>query len=277
MASTEIESSTSSGDQHQQQDDEETQKLVVALANRSYHLPGYGLWGDLSQYLNNNHPLLGICCHHKLHPVKMKMRLVTLFGSILFGLSVSNIFFLMVMNDDRFQEKILAITINGEAWYITSGMMFLWTIGGGLHASYDIMIWHIMACACCPFSRKCRISGSILVVAAIVLLLAMASFIVLVRASLEQEDNVYVMQLESGGLVDDQVDLKDIHKEDVSFLLNYVMEFALALLVYYPLGSVILFSGILGCGKLPILGGRPRDIYLERMECQQQKCTMPPV
>jgi hypothetical protein len=85
------------------------------------------------------------------------------------------------------------------------------------------------------------------------------------------------MQLESGGLVDDQVDLKDIHKEDVSFLLNYVMEFALALLVYYPLGSVILFSGILGCGKLPILGGRPRDIYLERMECQQQKCTMPPV
>jgi hypothetical protein len=278
MSRLDLDSITSRCSSPDELEDEETQKLIIALANRSYHLPGYGLWADLCQYLNNNHPLLGIFCHHRLHPIKTRMRLLTLFGSILFGLTVSNIFFLLVLSDERFQEKMFAVTINEEEWYITSGMVMLWTVGGSVHASYDIMIWYIVACACCPFSKKFRLYGSFLVGFAIVLLLAMTSLIVLVRASLQHEenDNLDLTQLDSAGLVDDQVVLVDIKKEDVRFLLGYVTEFALALIVYYPLGSLILFSGILGCGKLPILGGRPRDMLVhQKMVKHREKMTLP--
>jgi hypothetical protein len=191
---------------------------------------------------------------------------------------MSNIFFLLVLSDERFQEKMFAVTINEEEWYITSGMMMLWTVGGSVHASYDIMVWYIVACACCPFSKKFRLYGSFLVVFAIVMLLAMTSLIVLVRASLQHEenDNLDVMQLDSAGLVDDQVVLVDIKKEDVRFLLGYVTEFALALIVYYPLGSLVLFSGILGCGKLPILGGRPRDILVDQKMVKHREKIMWP-
>jgi hypothetical protein len=273
MTDTESESSISSSITQC----EETQKLIVALANRSYHLPGYGFCEDLCQYLNNNHPLLGICCHHKIHPIKMKMRLLTLFGSILFGLTVSNIFFLLVLNDERFQDKLFAISINEEDWYITSGILLLWTVGGGVHAFYDITIWYIAACSCCPFSKKCRPCGTYSVVIVIILLLAIASFFVVLRAALHHEENeaLDITQLDSVGLVDDQVDFSDIKKE-FGFLQVYAMEFALALLVYYPFGSLILFSGLLGCGKLPILGGRPREIFLEKLEYQRQK-NLPPV
>ena len=82
----------------------------------------------------------------------------------------------------------------------------------------------------------------------------------------EANEAIDIMQLESAGLVDDLLDLKDIEKEDVDFLLVYVVEFSIALLLYYPFGSLVLFSGILGCGKLPILGGRARDIYLEMQQ-----------
>jgi hypothetical protein len=45
---------------------------------------------------------------------------------------------------------------------------------------------------------------------------------------------------------------------------NYLIEFALALTVYYPLIATIFFSGILGCqGNIPVLGGRPRDLIME--------------
>ena len=137
-----------------------------------------------------------------------------------------------------------------------------------MHACYDLGIWYIEVCICCPFSRKCRPCGKFLAVFMIVLLLALASFVVVVRASLGQEEYeaLDISTLESAGLVDDQLQYSGIQKEDTRFLLNYIMEFSLALLFYYPLGSFILFTGILGCGKLPILGGRPRDIYLESLE-----------
>ena len=111
-----------------------------------------------------------------------------------------------------------------------------------------------------------------LVVAILALLVTGASFVVLVRASLEREENadLDVLELETAGLVDDQISFSDIERQDVRFLLGYVMEFAMALLVYYPIGSLVLFSGILGCGRLPILGGRPRDCLMEKQNLQKE-------
>lgn len=40
-------------------------ELIPALAWRSYHLPGNSWCQDWMQYYKNNHPVFGICCHHK--------------------------------------------------------------------------------------------------------------------------------------------------------------------------------------------------------------------
>jgi hypothetical protein len=47
-------------------------------------------------------------------------------------------------------------------------------------------------------------------------------------------------------------------KEDTkyAFLVGYAVELTIALFLYYPLTSTMFFSGVLGCGRIPILGGR---------------------
>jgi hypothetical protein len=86
------------------------------------------------------------------------------------------------------------------------------------------------------------------------------------------------MTLDSAGLLDDEVGLTDeithIHKEDVQFLLGYAVEFSLALLVYYPLCSFLFFSGVLGCGFIPGLGGRPREIQLLKKEIERRSTDL---
>ena len=78
---------------HEHDQEQELMMLPVALAYRSYHLPGYGCCADWFQYFCNTHPLFGLCCHHKQHPVKyvhtillgrQSMRMDGL-GELLFG------------------------------------------------------------------------------------------------------------------------------------------------------------------------------------------------
>lgn len=55
------------------------------------------------------------------------------------------------------------------------------------------------------------------------------------------------------------------------FLLGYLVEFILALFVYYPIAVTILFSGVLGCnGRVPLLGGRPREMKKELLHLQKK-------
>ena len=35
------------------------------------------------------------------------------------------------------------------------------------------------------------------------------------------------------------------------------------LFVYYPMFETVLFSGVLGCGSIPVLGGRPYEMKKE--------------
>ncbi len=47
---------------------------------------------------------------------------------------------------------------------------------------------------------------------------------------------------------------------DYSFLVRFGVELLLAWFVYFPIITTVFFSGILGCGgRIPLLGGRPRD------------------
>jgi len=45
-----------------------------------------------------------------------------------------------------------------------------------------------------------------------------------------------------------------------SFLVGYLLELVFALFVFYFVTSTVFFSGILGCGRLPVLGGRPYEM-----------------
>lgn len=261
-------------------------EVVQAMAQRSYHLPNHSYCADLCQYITNTHPLFGICCHHVDHPIGLGKRLIALFGSLLFGLTVSNIFFILIMNHETLQEpleifdygnpedvdaysssSLLAsnsITNQDGEWQITRGMLLMWTAGGSAHATFDLLVWYIHACACDCFCFKKKFGkkfGRILVTCLVVLLLAIASFVVLLRASMVEDDTT-ISDMHSAT---DAIHLKELKKGNLNFMIGYLIEFGLALLVWYPIMSFLFFSGILGCFQLPILGGRPREVYVERL------------
>ena len=63
------------------------------------------------------------------------------------------------------------------------------------------------------------------------------------------------------------------------FMIGYVIEFVLAVFVYSPLILTVVFTGVLGCnGKIPVLGGRPREVFKEQRFAEKRKRyqRMPP-
>ncbi|KAL7575851.1 hypothetical protein ACA910_003169 [Epithemia clementina (nom. ined.)] len=292
--------------------DWERDELMPALANRNYHLPGNGWCADWFQYFCNTHPVFGICCYHRLHPVKFPMRLLQLVGSIVFGLLVTNLIWLFLVYDETLDadRAIVTVSIGGGTnetdWLdslsdrhssnvtedietttpttvqVTEGMIFLWTVGGMIHAFHDNTIWFLTACVCClPGRSMAALAGLkryvfILLAFFVVAIAAISSFVVVVRATLS--DNPDKSLYKSAGLVDDEIEpltgFED--KSSFNFLLSYGVEILMALFVWYPLVGTLLFSGVLGCGRIPMLGGRPYEVLreqrrIERMEKQRQK------
>jgi hypothetical protein len=280
-------------------------ELIAALGLRSYHLPGNNWCQDWFQYFANNHPIFGICCHHRLHPIGRRMRIVNLFGSIVFGLCVTNMIWLwFLLSEENADMAVLTISLgdlssgantnnatisdyvsyrsnsnstndatNGQEIQITEGMILLWTVGGGLHALFDNTIWYVTACICClpGGSLEClgkyRLCGSYIAVFAVLVFTACASFAVVLRATLDsnEQDVDLSSDLDSAGINDDNFKLGQT--DDASayeFLIGYAVELALALIVYYPLVGTVLFSGVLACGKIPILGGRPYEVLVQK-------------
>ena len=278
--------------------------LIPALALRSYHLPGYGYCDDWLQYLRNNHPLISLCCHHRLHPIKFGMRLVFLIGSIVFGLMLTNISWLWFFYSGSDQdEPAVTITVNdflgsdgssnstltdggqptddeNNTIEITQFTLFLWTFGAALHALFDNTVWYITACVCCLHNRqhyhKFKCCGSYCVVFVTVVVTAIATFAVLLRVTIEEEQQTEqpeeqalgVNGIEAGDGETVRIRFQDA--SSYSFLLSYTTELILALVVWYPVCFTILFSGILGCGRLPILGGRPYEVKLEEKQANKQ-------
>ena len=56
-----------------------------------------------------------------------------------------------------------------------------------------------------------------------------------------------------------------------SFIISYLVELALAYIIYHPIIDTILFSGILTCGRYPILGGRPYEMKLEEKQLAKER------
>jgi hypothetical protein len=289
--------------QQQQQLDEDV--LIPLLVRRSYHLPGNNWSEDWIQWFRNNHILLGICLHHPVHPLETWERYLLLLSSISFGLVATSFVYQLY---DRYPGvmalPLLAATDALGMWTdlfqtrITVGTIALWTVGGLFHSLYDMLIWHVMACACChpggAYYRPDRPAvykniGSMALVPVILALLGTATYLILLRASTEgvvdnndEEGEDYYdgdfANNDNNG--DDQQqqaqaeeELENIHWDDLqgiqsfSFLFKSSTELLLAWFVYFPIIGSVLFSGILGCnGRLPILGGRPRDIRIVQQE-----------
>lgn len=244
-------------------------EIIPALANRSYHLPGNTYCEDIIQYYRNNHPIISIFCHHVQHPIKFRMRLLQLFGSIVCGLTLTNaiwLWFYFSGSDEN--EPVITIPIsdgtstetNGrtqEEFTVTQGMIYLWTVGGTIHAIYDNTIWYISACVCCLSSENLdtyRKWGTYFIVTTVLTFTAIATLALLLRTSVEEAQND-----NDDGIV--EVSFHD--KYVFEFLISYATEFVLALCVYYPVVAYILFSGVLACGfNIPILGGRPYEVAM---------------
>lgn len=284
-------------------------RIVAALALRAFHLPGYSLLPDWWQYMVNHHPVWGICCHHRLHPLELSMRLLYFVGSVMFGLAVTNCMWLaFIWSEVDENEAFLTVRYgeedaehsnntseagedhgllfqdNGEI-IITQGMILLWTVGGTLHALFDQTIWFITTCACCLPGQplECclfaRQYSRFLAVLAVVMATAVATLAVLLRASLQVEDE---QTTEKPATLEDIYNqtgqrigqFKEQSVTAYDFLLTYGVELSLSYLIYYPLLGTLFFSGILGCYRIPILGGRPYEIRQEerRKQRQQNRC-----
>ena len=272
------ESSTVSLD-NQKQIYEEEDFIRKKLSLRSYHLPGNNWRQDWAMYIRNNHLIFGLCCHHSLHPVTIKHRLIILLGSLAFGLSVTNAVYLWYLyyGDNGYNNTAVSIVLAGEVVEnmtdkrikldISNGMAMLWTVGAGAHSMFDLILWHMIACSYCKRKHQYQTAGWNIAIAIVSICVAMASFVVLVRVYEEEEE-----QLEQHlPVVDDDKVIASIQsplafadgEPDFHFLYGYGVELFASLFVFTPFIQTILFSGVLGCGRLPFIGGRPRTVRLD--------------
>lgn len=237
--------------------------LVPLLAMQCYHLPGNSWFQDLVQYVANNHPIMGICFHHRLHPLGPKTRAVALVGTLVFGLALTSFFELLYIQYPRYQRILVAFGEGDDTWELTSGMLSLWTVGGGIHTAYNLFMWHIAACSCmraggCLESSKfcnCPSCGKTFLRIFVIMIVVLTIFVVCFKVVIANDDSADV------GEVTDLQNYSSV--DDFGFVLAYFVGMALSFFLWYFVGLGILFSGVLGCYKLPVLGGRPREIAIE--------------
>ena len=274
---------------------EEYERMVVPkLASRSYHLPGNGFWSDYSQYIRNNHPAWGICCHSRLHPLKFKQRLVMLLASFAFGISITNIIYLWFHNKGLSDEEAV-FSINyatrgseSQTYTVTNGLVALVTVGSATNAVFDRTIWSLSACGCCrpggSFEHTsgrhcCADLGKQIVIFITVAIVSLSTLVVAIRASLDEGYSEEIPWIEDKNVTASEIksmlNWTKYKPDDYSFLRGYALEWAFSLLVYYPMFETLLFSGVLGCGSIPVLGGRPYEMKKEEKAQLKMQSSCP--
>lgn len=176
---------------------------------------------------------------------------------------------------------------------LEQSMIFLLTVGSFVHSVFDMSIWYLMACfcfrpggACQGKSRsgdggggggrdrrraKCRDScrnlGIYVAVLVVLAVVAGATAVAVVRLN---EDMQRAPDTAAEAFADSQLldgsdgEAGDGTTNKFAFLVGYALELVVALFVFYFITSTVFFSGLLGCGRIPILGGRPYEIWKEK-------------
>lgn len=206
------------------------------------------------------------------------MRCVAFLGSIIFGLAITNIIYMaFIFEGQQFNKAVVNVTITdqeitGNAALdqqlsqidVTSGMIALWTVGAALNGLYDNLIWAVAACTCCleggryEHLQKYRKFIPLIVMFVVVGTAALATLAVVIAASSRSTTSNEQSAMLLGISYNPKI-------ESYRFLLAYGVEVAMSLAVWYPLTGALLFTGVLGCGKVPVFGGRPYEMrMLER-------------
>jgi len=264
-SSSSVRSSLDSDDQNENQSQEEMIKKKLLM--RAYHLPGNSWCQDYVMFIMNSHLIFGMCCSHKLHPVKFKQRLILLLGSVAFGLSLTNILYLFYLLG---LERDIAVGANDVEIVkeINERVDLLWTVGALLHSFFDYALWNMVACGCSR--HNCfRAAGWNVAVVIVSLLVVCTLIAVTIRAygdffGIEHESN------EEGSKT--AIEFGNDGEVDINFLWTYSVELVVSLFIYTPIIQTIFFSGVLGCGVLPFLGGRPYE--LRKMEKRDDGCAV---
>lgn len=237
---------------------DDSERIPYYLAKRNYHLPNNSAAQDWFMWFGNNHPLFGICFHHHMHPLRLADRIVMLVTSLLVGLGATcACVLLFAENNPSLQDEVVGVDISlvqigitQEHFGITKEMLYLYTYGSGLHAVFDLAVWHVFACAFCqpggPMQRcdSIRKMGPKTALIACAIATGMSAGFILQRVRYEGDGVVSISGLE--------------------FCVGFLIETALALFVYTPIFGTVLFSGVLGCYRIPVLGGRPADVRMHR-------------
>jgi hypothetical protein len=281
---------------------EQERQITSLLGEGAYHLPENNWWQDWSQYVRNNHPFLAVCFQYKLHPIPRWMRGVGLFGSIMFGLVITNLMFIwQLSNEDEEDTAVyklpsgqIAVYDGTNVTYLddesavaqyteisSSGVAVLWTVGSLAHALFDSLIWYATSCSCCSgdcngrcgtFVEKSRRYCNVIVVIGVVLISGAATLGIVLRAMAEEDDTSLNAMAEADPQVaqDGAQLLSD--KKNYEFLKAYSIELVLAWFAWWPVVEGLTFSGILSCGgRCSLLGGRPLELKKEEEEEEERK------
>jgi len=210
--------------------------------------------------------------------------LVILFGSIAIGLTISNLTYLYFIHNDYGANEVLFSLNSRHSKYtgipeitVTKAMITLWTLGSFLHTVFDLGLWHMKACTLCRYGglvdEKLARMGRLVGLFIVMVVMGVGGYAVLLRATLDYKGEGSVSEEVEESIKNNEiydVDVED--KRSFRFLLGYLVEFVLALFVYYPIAVTILFSGVLGCkGRIPVLGGRPREMKKEQIYLQKKR------
>jgi len=218
---------------------------VEALAKRAFHLPSNSTWkDDWFQYIANNHPFLGVCLGFRISPIGFGQRIISLAVSILIAISVTNTALLFKELDGTLNNEVVSISwINDEdenGFQITFLLLCLWFGASLLHAIHDALVWYM----CCTKVMLGYLFWLLFWIGAAMMISA---------------------------VVADRSDTYD----PVQALIFASIEVGISWLIWYPVVATIIFSGILGCRSIPVLGGRPREVKLRQQQLRKKKSTCP--
>lgn len=218
---------------------------VEALGRRAFHLPANESWrDDWFQYMANNHPFLAVFCTYRASPIGFGERITSLAVSILIALSVTNGALLFKDMDTTLNEDIVSFSWkqgDGEnEIQVTLLLICLWFGASLIHAIHDTLVWYL----CCTQ----------VLLGYIFWVLLWIGVAVMISAVVADQATSY----------------------DPTIVLIYAStELGIAWLIWYPLVATLIFSGILGCCSLPVLGGRPREMRMRHRQVLQNKAKHP--
>jgi len=119
-------------------------------------------------------------------------------------------------------------------------------------------------------ARLCQNFGIYVAVLVVMLAVVAATGVAIARLTQDQSNAAVRQQQDKQQTAFEELAAERLEEssegnnDNVTFLVGYALELVFALFVFYFFTSTVFFSGILGCGRIPFLGGRPYEVRQAR-------------